>query len=114
MKFIYLLVVSFSVLFSNELTVYNDNFAQIKESRDFNITKGVQSVKYSKLPETLIENSVSALFNCNGIKLISKSYQNSILNFDNLLKSNLNKTVDFPEFKSKVQFFINCGFEEVR
>ena len=95
MKFICLLVVSFSVLFSNELTVYNNNFAQIKESRDFNITKGVQTIKYSKLPETLIENSVSALFNCNGIKLISKSYQNSILNFDNLLKSNLNKTVDF-------------------
>jgi len=38
-----LLILTSTLLFSNSITIYNNNLAHIQEQREFNLTKGIQT-----------------------------------------------------------------------
>jgi len=95
MKKILFLPFIYTLAFSNSITIYNNNLAHIYESRDFNLTSGVQNIKYTNLPSSLIVDSISPDFKGDGVKLLSQSYQNNQLDINKLLKANLNEDVSF-------------------
>jgi len=83
-----------SVLFSNSITIYNNNLAHINESQKISLKDGLQEIKFANLPSSIIIDSISPNFE-NGVELISQSYKNNPLNIENILEENLNKEVEF-------------------
>ena len=83
-----------SVLFSNSITIYNNNLAHINETQKISLKEGLQDIKFANLPKSIILDSISPTFE-NGVKLISQSYKNNPLSINNLLKENLNQEVEF-------------------
>jgi len=94
MKKIILISAVSSALFSNSITIYNNNLAHINETQNISLKKGLQNIKFENLPNLIIVDSISPTFE-DSVKLISQSYKNNPLNIDNLLKANLNKEVEF-------------------
>ena len=82
-------------LFSKSITIYNNNLAYINEAKDINLSKGLQEIKYSNLPDTLIDNSLFAEFDLQDVKIISQSFYKNSLNYLTILEANLNKEVEF-------------------
>ena len=94
MKKIVLLGTVASLLFSNSITIYNNNLAHINETEKISLKEGMQELQFANLPNSIIVDSISPTFE-NGVKIISQSYKNNPLNIDNLLKENLNQEVEF-------------------
>ncbi len=99
---IILSIILITYLFSNSITVYNSNFAQVNETQKISLKEGRQSVKFSNLPNSLIVNSVSPIFKSSGVHLISQSYKNNPLDITKLVEANLNKEVEFYNIDKKV------------
>ena len=83
-----------ALLFSNLLTVYNNGFAYFYEKKNISVQKGIQSIKITNLPRSIVVDSIVPVFE-DGIDLISQSYSNNPLNVNNLLEANLDKEVAF-------------------
>ena len=94
MKKLLLISATTLVLFSNSITIYNNNLAHISETQKISLKKGLQELKFANLPNSIIVDSISPIFE-DGVKLISQSYKNNPLSIRNLLKENLNSTVEF-------------------
>jgi len=90
-----ILILSSTVLFSNSITIYNNNLAHLQEKREFNLTKGIQKLEFKNLPNSVIVDSLSADFNSNSVELISQNYTYNPLSIKMLLEANLNTKVDF-------------------
>ena len=82
-------------LFSNTLTIYNNNLAHINESREFNLKAGLQNITFSDLPKSTILDSLSPQFHKDGIKILSQSFYSNPIDSYKLLDANLNKDVEF-------------------
>ena len=94
MKKIILISAVTSALFSNSITIYNNNLGHINETQNISLKEGLQDIKFANLPNSIIVDSISPTFK-DGIKLISQSYKNNPLSINNLLKENLNQEVEF-------------------
>ncbi len=94
MKKIILISAITSALFSNSITIYNNNLAHINESQKISLKEGLQEIKFANLPNSILVDSISPIFE-DGVKLISQSYKNNPLSIRNLLKENLNQEVEF-------------------
>ena len=92
-KLILLLFATF--LFSKSITIYNNNLAYINNSKEYNLSKGLQEIKFSNLPDSLIADSIFAEFNSSYVNIISQSFYKSNFNLSSILKTNLNKEVEF-------------------
>jgi len=84
-----------SYLFSNTLTIYNNNLAHINETQKLNIKPGLQTIKFTNLPKSLILDSLYLNFNNNRVKVLTKSFYSNPLDIAKLLKANLNQKVSF-------------------
>ncbi len=85
-----------NILIANNLTIYNNNFASYSNNIDFNITKQKFTLYYKDFPKTILIDSIYPKFSQN-IKIISQVVSIKQNLMTNLLKSNLNKKVEFFE-----------------
>jgi len=93
----YLLFLTFfaALYAQNVITIYNNDFAYVKENVTFNLKKGTQSLNFSDFANSIVIDSLYFQFS-NDIKLLSYEiiFKNSNL-YGDILKNNLNENVDF-------------------
>jgi len=80
---------------SISMTVYNGNFAVIREVREIDLPLGLNTVEYREISQFIEPASVIVRSMNNGNKLIvrEQSYQQNLLNRDLLLKSYLGRQI---------------------
>jgi len=80
---------------ANSLTIYNNNLGYIKEDKNISIKKGLQTLKYTNLPKTIIIDSIAPEINSKSVKLYSLQFNESMGFRRAILEQNLNKEVSF-------------------
>jgi hypothetical protein len=77
------------------LTIYNDNFAVVKERRMMNFDAGVNTVKFTDVASAIDPTSVN--FKClskpNGVSILEQNYEYDLVNTASLLKRYIDKEV---------------------
>ncbi|MDD5328021.1 MAG: DUF4139 domain-containing protein [Phycisphaerae bacterium] len=77
------------------LTVYNDNFAVVRESRLMSFEKGLNTVKFTDVASAIDPTSVN--FRClsspGAVFLLEQNYEYDLVNTDSLLKRYVDKNV---------------------
>ncbi len=98
MKRLFLLLYT-SVLYSNTVTIYNNNLAYVKENREFSLKKGEQVIEYNSTAKSLYPDSTVLSFDKKSIKLLSQNFRYSPITLNKLLDANIGSSVEF--FKGK-------------
>lgn len=77
------------------VTIYNDNFAVVKENRLMDFQKGVNTFRFTDVAERIDPTSVNFL--CvnapDAIKILEQNYEYDLVNTDSLLKRFLDKEI---------------------
>ncbi|KPJ66771.1 MAG: hypothetical protein AMJ43_07120, partial [Coxiella sp. DG_40] len=77
------------------LTIYNDNFAVVRESRQMSFEKGVNTKKFTDVASAIDPTSVN--FQClsepSAISILEQNYEYDLVNTDSLLKRYIDKNV---------------------
>ncbi|MCK4888049.1 MAG: DUF4139 domain-containing protein [Planctomycetes bacterium] len=77
------------------LTIYNDNFAVIRNIRNMDFKKGVNTIKFTDVPSTIDATSVK--FQClsspGAISILEQNYEYDLLNTQSLLNRYIDKKV---------------------
>jgi hypothetical protein len=94
-----LLLLCISVLYSNTLTIYNNNLAYATEDKAFSLKKGEQILEYNNTPKSLYADSVVLSFEESTVKLLSQSFRYQPLTLNRLLDANIGSSVEFYKHK---------------
>lgn len=97
-------LISSSILFGTEIKkiedktiiIYND-LALINNKGEVKVDNGISELSIPNISSNLIPDSVSINFNNKNIFIMEQNYKYDILNFDSILKYNLNKSVIYKE-----------------
>jgi len=77
------------------LTIYNDNFAVVRESRPMDFEKGLNTVKFTDVASAIDPTSVN--FQClsspGAVSILEQNYEYDLVNTDSLLKRYIDKNV---------------------
>jgi len=77
------------------LTIYNDNFAVVRESREMSFDAGVNTVKFTDVASAIDPTSVN--FKClsapGAISILEQNYEYDLVNTESLLKRYIDKKV---------------------
>lgn len=77
------------------LTIYNDNFAVVRESRQMSFERGVNTVKFTDVASAIDPTSVN--FRClsapGAISILEQNYEYDLVSADSLLKRYIDKNV---------------------
>jgi len=77
------------------LTVYNDNFAVVRESRQMSFEQGVNTKKFTDVASAIDPTSVN--FRClsapGAVSILEQNYEYDLVNTDSLLKRYIDKNV---------------------
>ena len=77
------------------LTVYNDNFGVIRETRNMSFEKGANTVKFTDVASAIDPTSVN--FKClsspGAVSILEQNYEYDLVNSDSLLKRYIDKNV---------------------
>ena len=77
------------------LTIYNDNFAVVKESRDIEFEQGVNRIEFTDVASAIDPTSVN--FKClsapGGVSILEQNYEYDLVNSQSLLKRYLEKDI---------------------
>jgi len=77
------------------LTIYNDNFAVVRESRQMSFDKGLNTVKFTDVASAIDPTSVN--FRClsatGAVSVLEQNYEYDLVNTDSLLKRYIDKNV---------------------
>ncbi len=77
------------------LTIYNDNFAVVRESRQMSFEKGLNTVKFTDVASAIDPTSVN--FRClsapGKVSILEQNYEYDLVNADSLLKRYINRNV---------------------
>jgi hypothetical protein len=77
------------------ITIYNDNFAVVKERRQMDFDKGVNTVKFTDVASAIDPTSVN--FKClsspDGVSILEQNYEYDLVNTASLLKRYIDKDV---------------------
>lgn len=77
------------------LTIYNDNFAVVRESREMSFDAGVNTVKFTDVASAIDPTSVN--FKClsapGAISILEQNYEYDLVNTESLLKRYIDKRV---------------------
>jgi len=93
-KILIVSLLTLASLFSNTLTVYNNNLAYVHETKEISLQKGLQNFKIPNLPQSIIVDSITPIFD-KTITLISQSYKNNPITMQKILEANLNEELSF-------------------
>ena len=91
---------NFSVLEGSNVTIYNQNKALIKQTRSFELEKGLNSINWDEFPSTIDIHSVSLRGpdNTKSVEVKEQNYQYEALNSFAVLSRSLGKTVYFQRY----------------
>ena len=83
------------------ITVYNQNFAVVREKRTVALPDGTASVRYEDVASTIDPTSISfkSLTNPNGVAVREQNYQYDLLSPAAILNKSLGKQVEFRHVK---------------
>ena len=77
------------------LTIYNDNFAVIRNIRNMDFQKGINTIKFTDVPATIDATSVK--FQClstpGAISILEQNYEYDLVNTQSLLNRYIDKKV---------------------
>jgi hypothetical protein len=77
------------------LTIYNDNFAVVRESRQMSFEKGLNTAKFTDVASAIDPTSVN--FRClsapGAVSVLEQNYEYDLVNTDSLLKRYIDKNV---------------------
>ena len=78
------------------ITIYNDNFAVVKERRDMDFNKGVNTVKFTDVASSIDPTSVNfqCLSNPSQVSVLEQNYEYDLVNTSSLLKRYIDKQVN--------------------
>lgn len=84
---------------SIELTIYNDNFALVRETREADLEKGVTDIELDTVP-ALIEPTSVFIKSVNvpgSIQILEQNYEYDLLNFSRLLSKYVGQSVEYVD-----------------
>ena len=85
---------------SLQLTVYNGNFALVKDTRTVTLSKGVNSIEVEDVaakidPTSMLFKSLTAP---NSVVILEQNYQYDLISPDNILNKSVGQRVTFTSF----------------
>lgn len=85
---------------STELTIYNADFALIREERTMNLAKGFNTVVVPDIPATIDGTSLhfSSLTEPSAVKVLEQNFQYDLIHHAKLLEKYLGKEVEFIRY----------------
>jgi len=90
-----LLLFTTALLSANSITIYNNNLAHVSEDKNISVKEGLQTVKYTNLPKSIIVNSIAPDIKSKDINIYSMQFNKSQNFAKAVLEQNLNKEVSF-------------------
>jgi hypothetical protein len=77
------------------LTIYNDNFAVVREARKMNFEKGQNTVRFTDVASAIDPTSVkfTCLSSPGAVSVLEQNYEYDLVNSDSLLKRYIDKDV---------------------
>ena len=85
---------------SVQLTIYNQNFALVKENRDMNLEKGMNQVSILDVASSIEPSSVAfkSLTDPNAVVVREQNYQYDLVNTNTILNKSLGKRVKITKY----------------
>ena len=83
-----------------QLTIYNQNFALVKENRDMSLDKGMNTVSILDVASAIEPSSVAfkSLTDPNGVVVREQNYQYDLINTNTILNKSLGKRVKIVKY----------------
>jgi hypothetical protein len=105
-----LLIVFAFFLTATQLTVYNNNFALVKDNLDMDLQSGKVDFNFSKIPQTIEANSVILNSQNSKLQMLSQNFEFDLANTDKILQKYIKKEItvhskDGNIFTGELQFF---------
>ena len=77
------------------LTIYNDNFAVVKETRQINFDKGVNTIKFTDVASAIDPTSVNfrVVSDVDSVSILEQNYEYDLVNTNSLLKRYIEREV---------------------
>jgi hypothetical protein len=90
-----IMLASFAFLAAtDQVTVYNDNFALVRTNTKLDLTKGMQSYFFENIPSTIEANSVIVESNSKGLEIFSQNYEYDLANTSKILTKYIGKEIE--------------------
>jgi len=90
-----LLLFTTAFLGANSITIYNNNLAYVSEDKNISLQSGLQTIKYTNLPKSIIINSIAPEIKGENVKIRSLQFNKSQSFARAVLEQNLNKDISF-------------------
>jgi len=96
---------------SVRLTVYNQNFALVKDARTITLTKGANSIEVEDVAARIDPTSVlfKSLTAPNSVQILEQNYQYDLISPENILNKSVGQTVTFTRFDQSGQPHTDSG-----
>ena len=96
---------------SVQLTVYNANFALVKDTRSIDLTKGVNSIDVEDVASTIDPTSIlfRSLTAPNSAIILEQNYQYDLINPENILNKSVGQRLTFTSFDESGQPHTQAG-----
>jgi hypothetical protein len=93
-----------------DLTIYNANFALIREERIIDLTRGLNSIIIPEIPATIDGTSLhfSSLTDASAVKVLEQNYQYDLVHQAKLMEKYLGKEVEFirTDYETKKEYTV--------
>lgn len=92
---------AFSSAHAVDVTVYNDDLGVVRETRSFNLKKGVNELKVTDVAAQVDPTSVhfKSLTDSDGTSVIEQNFQYDLVNQQKLLEKYIGKEIEWERFK---------------
>ena len=96
---------------SLQLTVYNSNFALVRDTRAVSFTNGINSIEVSDVAAKIDPTSVlfKTLTSPNSVTILEQNYQYDLISPDNILNKSVGQRVTFTSFDQSGKPFAQSG-----
>ncbi|MDY6915010.1 MAG: DUF4139 domain-containing protein, partial [Candidatus Cloacimonadota bacterium] len=107
-----LLLVASTWLIATQLTVYNDNFALVKDNLKIELPKGIVDYNFSDIPSTIEANSVIFTSQNKNLTMVAQNFEFDLASYNAILNKYIGKPIRLNtkterKFNGKLQFFDN-------
>lgn len=94
-----------------QLTVYNGNFALVKDTRTIRLNQGINSIEVEDVAARIDPTSIliKSLTNPNAVTILEQNYQYDLINPDNILNKSVGQRVTFTCFDDNGRPYTQSG-----
>lgn len=94
-----------------QLTVYNANFALVKDARTVTLGKGINSIEVEDVAAKIDPTSIlfKSLTAPNSVSILEQNYQYDLISPDNILNKSVGQRVTFTNFDSSGRAYTQSG-----